>query len=76
MADIRIQVPDDFITPLREKLKLTNAEVVEEALTMLGWAVEERERGRLVLSADTKGKNVERLAMRSLSMVQAKGQVA
>jgi hypothetical protein len=71
MADIRVQVPDTFMTPLREKLDKTNPGVVEEALTLLSWAVEERERGRLILSSDTEGGNVERLAMRSLSAIRS-----
>ena len=70
MADIRVQIPDDFMESLREKLGLrTNTEVIQEALTLLNWAAEEKMRGRLVLSSDTEGHNVERLAMRVLSII-------
>jgi len=72
MADIRVQVQDDFMNALREKLGLkSNADVVQEALTLLNWAAEEKGRHRLILSTDQGGQQVERLAMRSLSILPA-----
>ena len=70
MAEIRVQVPGDFMEVLKEKLCLkTNADVVQEALTLLNWAAEEKCRRRLILSADKNGHSVERLAMRSLTVI-------
>lgn len=70
MADVRVQVPDDFMEALRKKLNVkTNTEVVQEALTLLNWAAEEKERQRLILSTNANGEKVERLAMRSLSIL-------
>lgn len=70
MAEIRVQVPDEFMDALRQHLGVTsNSDVVQEALTILSWAAEEKQRGRLILSADLKGGNVERLAMRSISVI-------
>jgi hypothetical protein len=67
MAEIRVQVPDEVLSRLKERLRLrTNTDVIEEALTMLSWAAEERDRGRLILSSDVKGGDVTRLAMKSL----------
>jgi CRISPR/Cas system-associated protein Csm6 len=72
MADIRVNVADAFMDPLRRLLGLkSNAEVVQEALTLLNWAAEEKERGRLILSSDVNGERFERLAMRSLSVIGA-----
>ena len=69
MADIRVQVPDSFMSDLRTKLELkTNSDVVQEALTLLSWAAEEKMRRRLILSSDPRGGGVERLAMRVLSL--------
>lgn len=77
MADIRVQVPDEYMNALREKLALkTNAEVVQEALTLLNWAAEEKGRKRLILSTDQEGQQVERLAMRSLSILPVAKQEA
>lgn len=71
MADIRAQVPDEFIDKLRERMHLkTNTDVIQEALTLLSWATEERERDRLILSTSNSGSDVERLAMRSLSSIK------
>jgi hypothetical protein len=71
MADIRVQVPNEFMDRLRDTLHVkTNPEVIQEALTLLGWAVEERERGRILLSTDKQGGSVEKLAMGSLNAVR------
>lgn len=72
MADIRVQVPDDFMKDLRGMLVGvdSNNDVVKEALTLLYWAAEERSRQRLILSTNIDGEQVERLAMRSLPPVQ------
>ena len=73
MADIRAQVPDEFIDRLRKTMHLkTNTDVIQEALTLLSWATEERERSRLILSTNTAGSDVERLAMGSLSSIKPK----
>ena len=67
MAEIRVQVPDDVMNRLKERLRLrTNTDVIEEALTMLSWAADEKDKGRLILSSDPKGGDVTRLAMKSL----------
>lgn len=67
MADIRVQIPDEIMSALREKLGLkTNTDVVQEALTMLNWAAEEKSRNRLILSTNINGEDVARLAMKSL----------
>lgn len=73
MANIRVQVPDEFMNHLQQEMGLkTNADVVQEALTLLNWAVGEIGRERLILSTDQKGQNVERLVMRSLSSIRPK----
>lgn len=73
MANIRVQVPDEFMNNLQQEMGLkTNAEVVQEALTLLSWAVGEIARERLILSTNQKGQEVERLVMRSLATVRSK----
>jgi hypothetical protein len=67
MAEIRVQVPDAVMEKLKESLNLrTNTDVIEEALTMLSWAAEEKKSSRLILSSDKSGGDVTRLAMKSL----------
>lgn len=71
MAEIRVQIPDDFMQELKVALQLrTNSEVVQEAMTLLAWAKDERLRNRVILSACPDGTDVERLAMRSLTRVR------
>lgn len=67
MAEIRVQVPDEVIEKLKSTLNLrTNAAVVEEALTILNWAAQEKARGRMILSSSPSGKDVTQLATKSL----------
>ena len=69
MADIRVKVPDSFMNDLKLKLGVTtNNEVIQEALTLLSWAADEKMNNRLVLSTDVSGNHVHRLAMRALAL--------
>lgn len=69
MADVRFQVPDEFMSEIKQKLGLSsNTEVVQEALTLLSWAADEKMRERVIVSTNPRGEQVERLAMRSLAL--------
>lgn len=77
MADVRFQVSDDFMSELKQKLGLSsNTEVVQEALTLLSWAADEKQRERVIVSTNTQGGQVERLAMRSLTLRSSNRQSA
>jgi hypothetical protein len=70
MAEFRLQVPDEFIQQLQDKLggsKVTD--IARDALTLFNWAVDEKARGRLVLSSLPDGDKVKQLAMTSLDQV-------
>jgi hypothetical protein len=68
MAEIRVQIPDDVLNPLKERLGLRkNTDVIEEALTVLNWAAEEVGKGRQIYSANPDGRDVTRLATRALT---------
>lgn len=70
-VELRMKIDDGFIGNLQTKLKTTVAtDIVREALTIFNWAVQERERGRVILSADPDGKNVVRLAMPVLERIK------
>jgi hypothetical protein len=69
MADIRVQVKDEILDKLKSALHIkSNTELMEEALTILNWAAGEAQRGRMILSSESDGKDVARLAMKSLSI--------
>jgi hypothetical protein len=68
--ELRMQVDDVFMGKLRKLVDMTATDVVRESLTLFNWAVEERTKGRVILSADEKGHNVTRLAMPSLESLQ------
>lgn len=71
MAKIYCSVTDEFISNLMRTLGVhTTTHVVQEAMTLLNWAVEERQRGRVILSAKPDGSDVARLAMRSLVHIE------
>ena len=72
MAEFRLQIPDELVGKLQEKLgpgtKVTD--IARDALTLFNWAVNERAKGRLVLSSDEDGEKLTRLAMPSLEQVK------
>lgn len=69
--ELRMQLDDEFIGDLARRTRLRSAtEIVREALTIFNWAVRERGRGRVILSATPDGQNVERLAMHVLDRVE------
>jgi hypothetical protein len=74
MAEVRFQIADDVIGTLREKINASsNTDVAREALTLLKWAVDEREKGHVILSADPDMKEpLVRLAMPSLERISKK----
>ncbi len=73
MAEVRVQIPDEVVSELQAKLgggtKATD--IAREAITLFNWAVEERSKGRVVLSSDQSGEKVARLAMPSLDRVKS-----
>lgn len=69
--ELRMQVDNEFVGYLQDKLRVrATTDVVREALTILNWAVDERGRGRVILSATPDGQNVVRLAMPVLEQVR------
>ncbi len=70
MATLQVKVDDAFLVRMTQALNpcLTDTEVMQEALTLLNWAAEEKNRGRVILSARPDGSDVERLAMGSLAL--------
>jgi len=71
MVEIRIKVDGEFIERPKKELHLkTNADVAEEALALLSWAVEEKKEDREILSSDKKGKNVKKLYTHNLAQVR------
>jgi len=72
MAEVRLQIPDDVVSQLQAKLgsgtKATD--IAREAITLFNWAVDERSKGRVVLSSDQSGEKIARLAMPSLDKVK------
>jgi hypothetical protein len=67
MAEIRIQIPDDVVKEIQDKLgDIKVTDIAKDAVTLFNWAVGERAKGRVVLSSDEEGEKMTRLAMPSL----------
>jgi hypothetical protein len=69
--ELRLQLPEAIVKGFQDKLgpdaKVTD--IARDALTLYNWALEERSKGRVVLSSDEEGEKVTRLAMTSLEQV-------
>lgn len=72
MAEFRLQIPDELVGKLQDKLgpNVKVTDIARDALTLFNWAVNERAKGRLVLSSDEEGEKMTRLAMPSLEQVK------
>ena len=70
LVELRMQIDDEFIAELGNALgRLKATDIVRESLTMLNWAVQERQKGRVILSATSDGEDVARLAMPALDRI-------
>ncbi len=64
MPEVRLQIPDDLLEKYKQKLGDVKAtKIAEDALTMFDWAIDERSKGRVVLSSNEEGDKMTRLAM-------------
>lgn len=69
--EIRILVDRDFITRISKRIgATTNVEVLRVAFTILEWASKEIKGKRIILSSDTNGNRVNRLAMPELEQAR------
>ena len=71
MPELRLQIPEDLVKRLQEKLgaNMKVTDIARDALTLFNWAVQEKAKGREILSADEGGDDIRRLAMPSLENV-------
>jgi len=66
MREVRLQIPDDLADKLTRLVGEKVTDIARDAITLYNWAVEERAKGRLVLSSDKEGGHVQRLMMPSI----------
>ena len=73
MAEFRLKVPDSLLSSMQARLgedtKMT--EIARDAISLLNWAIEEKARGRVVLSGNENGKDLIRITFPSLDRVQS-----
>ena len=74
MPDVRLQIPDDVVKSIQEKIgsNVKATDIARDAITLYNWAVEERAKGRVVLSSNADGEQMTRLAMPSIEKAAAK----
>ena len=66
MREVRLQIPDDLADKLTRLVGEKVTDIARDAITLYNWAVEERAKGRLVLSSDKEVGHVQRLMMPSI----------
>lgn len=73
MAEIRLTVDETFIDNLKRDTGLDKAtQVTSDALILMRWAVDEIQKGRVLISTDEKGEDARRIVMPVLEMAKAK----
>ena len=69
--EIRFNIDENYLKELEQRLGSTSStEISREALAVLKWAADEVSEGRVILSAQKDGKNVERLFTPGLAQVK------
>ena len=73
MAEIRLQIPDDLVSEFQGKLSenLKPTEIARDAISLYKWAVAERAKGNVILSANNDGTNLTRVTMPSLDSIKS-----
>ena len=76
MADLRLQIPNEVVKSIQDKIgsDIKATDIAREAINLFNWAVEERAKGRLVLSTDENGEDRTRLVMHSLDRAASRRQ--
>jgi hypothetical protein len=71
VAELRMQIPEELIRKLQDKLgrEVKVTDIAREALTLFNWAVQEKAKGREILSSNKAGEDIRILAMTSLEEV-------
>jgi hypothetical protein len=73
-AKIQLELPKERIAEIEDLMRRTNTatkkDFINNALTLLEWAIEERENGRIITSLDERNKSYKELVMPILSSVK------
>lgn len=71
--ELRVQVDDDFMGQLRDRLGYRNVtDVARDALTLLDWASQESAQGRFIYSGMAGGRDLARLALPKLDEIRSR----
>ena len=75
---VRLNIDDAFMRDIQDKVGAQTgvAELAKDAFAVLRWAIDEVARGRVVLSADCRGCELQRLVMPTLTRVEARARAA
>ena len=59
MPELRLQIPDDLVKKIQDEIgsDVKATDIARDAITLFNWAVEERSKGRIVLSTDADGED-------------------
>lgn len=72
-TEIRVAIDSDFLSALEDRLGISKStDLARIALSLLDWASEETEQGRLILSTDSEGKQAHRLVIPELNRITKK----
>jgi hypothetical protein len=68
--EVRINVDDDYINNIKKELGIkTSTQITSEAFSLLAWAIDQKKKGREIISASGDGQ-AYRLLMPSLEKVK------
>ena len=69
--NVGIKVPSAWFREIMNDLQKTEPyEVLKEGMTLLCWVISERKKGRVILSSDPDGTNINRLVTKCLEQIK------
>jgi hypothetical protein len=73
MPEVRLQLPEDLVSGIQEKLSMNvkPTEIAKDAISLYNWAVSERAKGNVILSSNNDGTNLTRVTMPSLDSIKS-----
>ncbi|HVK82317.1 MAG TPA: hypothetical protein VM915_17080 [Verrucomicrobiae bacterium] len=72
MADVRLTLSDEFLTQIQQKIgrDIKPTDIAREAVALFNWAVDQRAKGKYLLSVDQKGEDKVQLSMPVLEEIK------
>jgi hypothetical protein len=73
IMELRVKIDDQFVDDIKSKLQkklgeTSGTRITQDALALYKWAVDEASKGRVIVSSNPEGNDVQRVVMPALNV--------